>query len=514
MNPIFLKTVFAATLALLLLGCDNKDNSGSASDGDTDADSDGDTDGDTDTDTDTDSDTDGDTDSDGDTDADTDTDTDSDGDTEPVFDPDWPRAPNAYSWDGSWNPKPEELPPDGLYDAIYNDGHLVNTEPSPILPPGIWDYTGNDGVTHVLASWRGFSTGIGTFDPLVDTNDKPFGWRLLIVDPTGIAPTSGLTVFQGSSGTDIVDLGPEGSFASAGNPYYSPDGIAAQMGDGPDMLRYKTGFSAAMRTGSSATGHLRDNDLAILGSDDDLPAGTYDIITTGIATGPGSDLVFMNNWERAAIDLGNGNDGRSDTIDPYDGRDIAVIGGNARDFRVWGGNGDDTFVWYVDEVNQAPNTWLGPNFFGGGSWDEALWADKGTDRLIMGVPASTPIVTTPGDSQPGTMLVMIESNYQTVIDTPTQDDPYGRYYVTAPPGPDGQKTMTLQYRSADGSVNTAYFYITDVEELQIGTGDDAKVYALDDVAGTATLSSSLEPMTNIPKRSYYEKLMETFLVSN
>lgn len=42
--------------------------------------------------------------------------------------------PNIYSWDGSWEPTPEQLPPPGLYDDQYGDGHPDNHgAPTPIL---------------------------------------------------------------------------------------------------------------------------------------------------------------------------------------------------------------------------------------------------------------------------------------------------------------------------------------------------------------------------------------------
>ncbi len=420
------------------------------------------------------------------------------------FDTNWPLKHNAYSWDGSWEPTSDDFPIDGLYDEIYFDGHTVEGEASPILPPGKWDWN----ITSLLANWRGFSNSVGDFDLLVDFSNQEFGWRLNRNVITGVDVTSHLELFYGSPGTDIIDLGLQGSFSSAGNPMY---GDPVNFGDGPDMLRFRHSHSAAVRTGSSATGHQHDNDLVIIGSAEVLNPGVYDIMTTSIHTGPGNDLIFVNNWERAAIDAGNGNDGRTDALDTYDGTDIVVIGGNARDFRVFGGNGGDLFVWHVDEVNQQPNTWLGPNFFGGGAWGNALWSDTGIDRLVLGIPSNTRIVTSPGDVEQGTLLVMIGHNYETVIDDPTTHDETARYYITAPPGPDGQKTMTLQYISISGHVNTAYFYITDIEELQIGVGNDARVFQLDDVEGTATLNATIDAITNIPSRNSFTILMDSFL---
>lgn len=418
-------------------------------------------------------------------------------------DGDWPWEPNEYSWDGSWQPEPSDFPLEGLLDAVYFDGHAVEGVPSPILPPGAWDWED----TGLLAVWNSFADRLGTFEALSDGAGHHFGWRLQRAAAEGVAADAILQAFHGSSGPDILDFGPAGSFASAGNPLY---GDPVNFGDGPDVFRVAETQSATARLGSSATGSARDNDLVLLGTSEVLAAGSYDVLTTGIHTGPDNDLVFVNNWERSLIDLGNGADGRTDTIDPEDRRDIAVIGGNARDFRVFGGRGDDLFIWHVDEVNQLPDSWLGPNFFGGGSWGDALYADDGVDRLVMNVPPDTQMVTRPGDSAPGTMLVFVESDYQAVVDGPTEDDPNGRYYVTAPVGPEGEHTLTMQYQSADGSVDTAWFYVTDVEELQMGVGADARVYRLDDVAGTATADESLEPVQEIPNRAQYEALVASY----
>jgi hypothetical protein len=413
----------------------------------------------------------------------------------------WPGAPNDYSWDGSWTPS--EVP-DGLYDDIYYDGHHVEGSPSPILPPGEWDWE----VTSLLATWNGFSQQVGTFDLLSDDNDLAFGWRLERAEEDGVHVDAVMEYFHGSSGTDIIDLGLDGSISSTGNPTY---GNVVGFGDGPDMLRYRSGYSAAVRLGSSATGSQQDNDLAIVGESAGAAADTYDVITSAIHTGPGSDLVFINNFERAAVDLGNGNDGRTDALDPQDGPDIIVIGGNARDFRVFGGRGNDTFVWLVDEVNVVAETWLGPNFFGGGGWGDALWSDEGTDRLILGIPEDTPVVSRPGDVVPGSLLIMVENNLEPVIDTPTEDDLYARYYVYVPASDEGRRTVTVQYLSADESVDTAYFYLTAVEEIQVGTSDDAPIYVINDIDGSYQQDDQLDRFSPIPSRAQYEGLMESVL---
>jgi hypothetical protein len=73
-----------------------------------------------------------------------------------------------------------------------------------------------------------------------------------------------------------------------------------------------------------------------------------------------------------------------------------------------------------------------------------------------------------------------------ILDDPTQGDNFARYCVECGTGPQGQKTVILEYLSADESVFTGYFYVTAFEELQIGIGPGARVYALDSTAGTAT----------------------------
>ncbi len=412
----------------------------------------------------------------------------------------WPKKPNEYSWDGSWEPQSE---PQGLYDSIYFDAHDVEGAPSPRLPPGLWDWE----ITSLLASWRGFSTRVGTFDLLSDTQGMSFGWRLQRVKEEGVQVDAVMEVFYGSAGTDIIDLGPQGSVNSTGNPQY---GKVVGLGDGPDMLRYVSGHSASIRLGSSATGSLADNDLALIGSPEGAAEDVYDVVTTAIHTGPGSDLVFVNNFERAAIDLGNGEDARTDSLDPQDGADIVVIGKNARDFRVFGGRGDDLFVWHVDEV-KSTEAWLGPNFFGGGGWGDALWADEGIDRLVLNIPQDTLVVTRSADLVPGSLLMFLEEDQKVVIDTPTEDDPYARYYVYVPPSSSNRRTMTLQYISADNSVNTGYFFVTAVEEVQIGIDRKGPIYRLDDITGEVVLDPTLQARDVIPSRAQYEGVMNTFL---
>jgi len=414
----------------------------------------------------------------------------------------WPNQPNQYSWDGSWTPTAQ---PEGIFDSIYNDGHVVEGSPSPLLPPGEWDWQ----QTALLANWNAFSTRVGTWELLRDdAHDFAFGWRLNRATEAGVAVDAIMEYFHGSSGTDILDLGAGGAFESTGNLLYGP---AVRFGDGPDMLRYRRGHSAEVRVGSSVTGAARDNDLAIIGGPGSAGLDSYDVVTTTLHTGPGRDLVFVNNFERAALDLGNGEDGRTDALDANDSGDIAVIGGNARDFRVFGGRGDDVFVWNVDEVRHSPGIWLGPNFFGGGGWGDALWGDDGVDRLVLGIPEDTTLVSSPGQVVPGSLLILVQPQEGTVIDTPTEHDDYARYYVYAPPSPTGQLTVTLQYVSADSSVDTAYFFITAVEEIQLGISATAPVYRVDATSGAYSLAADAEAFAAVPSRERYEALFASFL---
>ncbi len=373
---------------------------------------------------------------------------------------------NEWSWDGSWSPAAGDFPLAGLLDDEYNDGH----DDTPILPPGEWDWddAGND-----LANWRNFESNLGTFEPMVDSMDHQYGWRFVGVmastDYQGPAE-----YFEGSSGVDYMDLGPAGNIHS----------ITGNLAGGPDVLIFDEAHTLDFRTGTTADGGERDDDLVIAGCTPSTD-GSWQIDTATVHTGPGYDWVFVRDIDRAAIDLGNGDGGRTDTLDVSDGDDMVVLRGNTHDFRVFGGAGDDVFVWYVDE-NVQTTTWLGPNFFGGGGWEDALFsADGGVDRLVLAIPTDTEMVTsTPTPA--GGLLVMSTSG-ELMVDDPTVDDVYARYCVECGTGPGGEKTIILEYNSADGMIETGYFYLTGVEELQVGIGDGAKVYSLDATAGTATL---------------------------
>lgn len=401
-----------------------------------------------------------------------------------------------YSWDGSWSPS--SFPVAGLLDETHED-----------LPPGKWgwdngcDCPGDAG----LAIYENEFLNRGLdFEPVKDASGELFGWRLVSTDGSPIELDARLDNFDGTPGVDIIDLLEDGNLNGTGRSAESP-GI--NLGDGPDMLRFGTGWSLDLRTGDSERGAEADNDLVILGTNQTLPTGEYDIHGASIHTGPGADLVFTRNFGPAAIDLGNGQSGRTDSIDPTDGDDIAILQGNMRDFRIYGGGGDDVFVWYVDEV--LDDEWLGPNFFGGGGWGDAVWAPAGTDRLILVVDPNTKIVSerSEHDDAPGSFLSFVYPDYEVSIDTPTEDDVFARYYGTVPLGPDAAHTVTVSYRSADESVFTHDFYLTSVEEIQLGLGEDAVVYDVDFQTGALTPSEAAA-IAAVPDRESYEGLFSRF----
>jgi hypothetical protein len=372
---------------------------------------------------------------------------------------------NEWSWDGSWTPSDADFPLMGLFDNEYHDGH----EGTPILPPGEWDWDdgGND-----LANWRNFESNLGTFEPLEDSMGRQYGWRLVgvgaAVDYQGPA-----AYFEGSTGVDYLHLGRMGSIHSFGD---------GNLGAGPDVLIFDSSHSLDFRTGTTEDGGARDDDLVIAGCNPNGD-GAFEVLTTTIHTGPGHDWVFVRDISRAAIDLGNGNGGRTDTLDSSDGQDLVVLRGNTQDFRVFGGQDDDVFVWYVDD-NIQTTTWLGPNFFGGGGWEDALFADNGNDRLVLAIPTDTEMVTRTPTPRGG--LLVMTTDGELVVDDPTAGDELARYCVECGTGPGGAKTVILEYNSADGEIETGYFYLTGIEEVQVGVGEGARVFALDAAAGTAT----------------------------
>jgi hypothetical protein len=390
----------------------------------------------------------------------------------PVPSGEWP-TPNEHSWNGSWSPADGDFPIAGLLDDEYFDGH----DASPILPPGEWDW--DDGRDD-LANWRNFENNLGRFQQLKDARDRHFGWALAPNEPEACDYQGPGFYFEGSSGPDQMDLGPRGEIHSSGD---------GNLADGPDVLVFNSSFSLDYRTGSSERGSARDDDLVIGGCDENAD-GEFDILTSTFHTGPGADWVFVRDISRSAVDLGNGAGGRTDTLDDGDGNDLVVIRGNAHDFRVYGGAGNDVAVWFVDEVVQT-TTFLGPNFFGGGGAGDALW-DEGTDRLVLAVPTATPIV--PRGSTPDGALMVRASDGDVRLDDPTQGDPFARYCIECGTGPGGRKTLILEYRSLDGgAVFTGHFYVTAFEEVQVGLGDGARVYRIDDVAGTLTEMPGADP---------------------
>lgn len=409
----------------------------------------------------------------------------------------WPKPPNTYSWEGTWNPV---FPIPNMYDDYYYDGHEQGGAPTAILPPGFWDWDRE----HNQANWKNYQKTIGHFAALLDNQNRIYGWKIML-DHFPAELTAGAAYFSGSPGIDIVDLGAGSSIHTTGD---------INLGDGPDILRFEKSWSLFLQTGSTFTGSKNDNDLVIAGRNTTPADGSHDIGQTSIVTGPGNDLVFVNNMASAGVDAGCGNGGRSDILDPNDGDDIVVYGGNMADFRFLGGKGNDVAVWYADEVQQQAAGWklLGPNFFGGGAWGKALWDDPGTDRLIMAISPNTVVKNTYGAPPPGQINVYLLNNYPKAmeVDRPTENDLYARYCVTCGIGPNDKKTVTLEYVSPDGKVFTGRFWLTAIEELQVGIGPGAKVYKLDEVNGKAILDNSLQAI-NPPLRSEYNQITNNFI---
>jgi len=404
----------------------------------------------------------------------------------------------VYSWDGSWNPAPGDFPLPGLLDSDPTQAGL---------PPGSWGWDGAcdcPGQVGTAIYDNEFVKKGLDFQRLLDGAGRHFGWRLIDTDGAETNLDHRGDAFSGSDGVDIFDL----DDLSSSGPSDRSEGI--NLAEGPDMLRFRTAHSLDARTGSTRRGALFDNDLVILGSETVLPSNQYDIKGATVHTGPGSDLVFVRNLGQAGIDLGNGAGGRTDTLDPADGDDMILLAGNMRDFRVFGGNGNDVFVWYVDEA--VDDRFLGPNFYGAGGWGQALWSDAGTDRLVMMIDPDTAVVHQRGDhdDHPGSFLSFVYANYAPTVDAPTANDVYARYAGLAEPGPENQHTIILSYRSPDGKVFTHDFAITAVEEIQFGAAADAKVYRVNQQDGTLTLDPGLAPLTQLPERSRFNALFDTF----
>ena len=390
----------------------------------------------------------------------------------------WP-LPNDWTWDGSWVPAPEEVPPACLLDDKYNDGHELEGQPTPILPPGSWDWADDNGF---LAHWRNFAQNVGDFEMLRDETGLHYGWRFVPINPEMPNFGGAAMYFEGSCGVDQLILHPGGRISSMGE-LDPATGVreVPNLADGPDVLVFETSATLDIRLGSSLSGHEHDNDLVVGGGGPQETDDPYDITTTTVHMGPGRDWVFIRDLSRSAVDLGNGEGGRTDVHDPDDGDDLVILRGNTHDFRVFGGAGDDVAVWYADENLQASGL-LGPNFFGGGGLEGALWEDQGTDRLVMAVPTDTILVNqTP--TPVGAFLVGASTG-GLIMDDPTAHDPYAYYCIECGVNAAGRRTMIFEYNSADGEVTTGYFYVTAFEELQIGLGPEARVFTIDDVNGT------------------------------
>jgi hypothetical protein len=414
----------------------------------------------------------------------------------------WPGVANAWSWDGSWSPQEGTLPPAGFYDDTYFDGHMVGNDASPLLPPGAWDWISDQGGVSPLAQWRTFEDRVGTFALLADEDGDPFGWRLFPNEPSAVVLDFRVELLEGSSGVEVLDLGAGGLLFQTGKIW---------LGDGPDMIRFGESQAADWHTGSSTHGSMADNDLVIGGGPVGLAAGEYNVLQSTVHTGPGRDLVFMNNIERAGVDLGNGEHGRTDSLDPDDGDDMVVIGGNCYDFRIFCGEGNDVIIWRVDETLQ--NTpWIGPNFFGGGGWAPAVW-DEGTDRIVLDVPLDTELQEAVTGVVPAGMVGLhMAPDYdpEPVPDGPTENNLFARYYGRAGIGPEGQKTLRLIYNSASEHVVSGDCGISGIEELQIGIGPGARVYRIDEVNGGGVEDPGLAPITEVPSRADYLQLFDTF----
>ncbi|MCA9602321.1 MAG: hypothetical protein R3A78_05660 [Polyangiales bacterium] len=383
----------------------------------------------------------------------------------------WPEA-NEWSWNGLWQPN---FPLEDLLDDQYNDGHKGSDGmPTPILPPGEWDYTPDNAE---LANWRNFHGNIGNWVSISDSMARPFGWRLDPIQPGAVDYQGPAAYFEGSGGVDWLSLGAAGQVHSFGD---------GNLRGGPDVLVFDRSYALDFRTGSSDAPGQSDDDLVVMGCKN-RPDGSFGIDTTTIHTGPGHDWVFARNISRTAVDLGNGASGRTDSLDNGDGDDLVVLGGNTHDFRVYGGKGDDTAVWFIDE-NVQTERWLGPNFFGGGGAGDALFGDDGTDRLVLAIPTDTQLVTTTPTPAGGLLTKQTDGGF--IVDEPTVGDPFAVYCVECGEGPGGRRTVIFEYNSANGKIETGYFYVTAFEEIQVGLGDGARVYRIDDVNGT------IEPLPN------------------
>jgi hypothetical protein len=408
--------------------------------------------------------------------------------------------PNDYSWDGSWIPT--EFPLDNMLDDVYNTEGVYTLEgniPSPILPPGEWDWE----TTTSMANYRNFSSNMGTFEALLDQDNNQYGWKFIPLDPGGTDVASGMSFFEGSSGLNVINLGNNGQVHSTGD---------INFGNGLTMLRFKESWSLDLRTGSSENANIgNDNDLVLAGSDSPISSGEFEVETTTIHTGPGRDLVFVNNMQQAAIDLGNGANGRTDAIDPNDRGDMVIIDGNQYDCRFFGGAGDDIFIWYINNSHHS-NAWIGSNLYGTGGYGEAQWTND-TDRLIFVLPDDTPVVGSEVGSTPNGSVKLWQQNPfpANQEDEPMAGQVYARYH-TAYTNNEGRRTMLIEYRTPDGNTTTGYMSLVSFEELQVGIGENAKVYKIDDKTGTFEYDPELVPLyeDEIPRKESYRSLFDRF----
>ncbi|KAJ5076078.1 hypothetical protein M0811_06940 [Anaeramoeba ignava] len=389
-------------------------------------------------------------------------------------------TPNNYSWDGSVNPT---FPLSGLYDDYYNSDPLV-------LPPGNWDWneTNHDTANLILF--------------LILKNGNQFGWRFIGNDYPSTDWEARGDFWQGSSGLNWANLGTNSALHSTGG------GNLGNVRFKWSSSCLKNSWSLDFRTGDS-------NDLVLIGYCDHLSnpnakstSTDFHFQTATIHTKSGADRVYVRDISRAAIDLGNGANGRTDTVDATDGDDVIAIHGNSHDFRIFGGAGNDVVFWYIDE-NLQSTAYLGPNFFGTGSWGSALWRDSDTDRLVLVIPTSTEVIEA-GSTPAGKLRVVgVDSSY--VVDTPTEDDVYARYCITCGVSSTSRKTLILEYRDISDQILTGYFYVTDFEEIQVGVGQGAKVYEIDDVNGHLNYNSNLQPLEEPNFPSQY---CQPIIVSN
>ncbi len=393
----------------------------------------------------------------------------------------WP-TPNAYSWDGSWRPRPEDFPLDGLFDDEYGDGHTLPMGgwegPTPRLPPGDWDW--ND-ANDDFANYRNFHANVGIFAALLDGESQHFGWRLAPNEPEGADYGIQGEFFHGTPGVDVLHLGAAGAIHTF---------TTGQLGEGPDVLVFDEAWSLDFFLGARGQGSEHDNDLVVAGCRNRAD-GSLGIRGASIHTGPGRDWIFVRNAGGAAFDAGN-LDGRTDQLDPDDGDDLIVLRGNMTDFRVFGGGGDDTFVWYMDDSRLGSIAFQGPNIFGGGGSGAAVWDTEGTDRLVLVIPPDTRILPF-GDNPPGTLTVGLYYGDDGTVwwDEPMYGDPLAEYCITCGRGPSGERTITLAYHSASGHFETGWFWITDIEEIQLGLGAAAALYRVDQRQGSLSPAPDL-----------------------